>query len=108
MLAQCRAQPAGAPHAVLCQRVERSHPELFTCVADPAVPPTTNAAERALRPLVIARKISGGTRSPHGSQTRMMLQSVVATWDLRGLDPLAELLALLRAPRSPRVELPPV
>ena len=47
----------------LCQRVERYRTELFTFVADPAVPPTNNAAERALRPLVIARKISGGTRS---------------------------------------------
>jgi transposase len=108
VLARCRAQPAGAPHAALCQRVERYHPELFTFVADPAVPPTNNAAERALRPLVIARKISGGTRSQDGSQTRMILQSVIATWDLRGLDPLTELLALLRAPRSPLVELPPV
>ena len=108
VLALCRAEPAGAPHAALCQRVERYHPELFTFVADPAVPPTNNAAERALRPLVVARKISGGTRSKNGSRTRMMLQSVVATWELRGLDPLAEMLALLRAPRSPILVLPPV
>lgn len=108
ILALCRAEPAGVPHAALCQRVERYHPELFTFVADPAVPPTNNAAERALRPLVIARKISGGTRSADGTQTRMLLQSVIATWDLRGLDPVAELLALLRAPRTPLVELDPV
>jgi hypothetical protein len=107
-LALCRAEPAGVPHAALGQRVERYHPELFTFVADPAVPATNNAAERALRPLVIARKISGGTRSPAGSQARMVLQSVVATWELRGLDPVAEMLALLRAPRTPIVELPPV
>lgn len=108
VLALCRAEPAGVPHAALCQRVERYHAELFTFVADPAVPPTNNAAERALRPLVIARKISGGTRSADGSQTRMVLQSVIATWDLRGLDPVAELLALLRTPRTPLVGLPPV
>lgn len=108
VLALCRAEPAGAPHAALCQRVERYHPELFTFVADAAVPPTNNAAERALRPLVIGRKISGGTRSPQGSQTRMILQSVVATWELRGLDPLAAMLTLLRAPRTPLLELAPV
>lgn len=108
VLALCRAEPAGTPHAALCQRVERYHPELFTFVADPDVPPTNNAAERALRPLVIARKISGGTRSSRGSQTRMLLQSVVATWELRGLDPLAEMLTLLRAPRTPILELAPV
>jgi hypothetical protein len=107
-LTLCRAEPPGRPHAVLCQRIERYHAELFTFVADPAVPPTNNAAERALRPLVVARKISGGTRSTDGTQTRMILQSVIATWDLRGLDPLSELLALLRAPRTPSVKCPPV
>jgi transposase len=107
-LALGRAEPAGVPHAALCQRVERYHAELFTFVADPAVPPTNNAAERALRPLVVGRKISGGTRSTDGTQTRMLLQSVIATWDLRGLDPVAELLTLLRAPRTPLVELPSV
>jgi hypothetical protein len=96
-LARCRSEPAGTPHAALCQRVARYHPELFTFVAEPVVPPTNNLAERALRPLGVGRKISGGTRSPQGSRTRMILQSVVATWDLRGLDPLAEMLTLLRA-----------
>ena len=107
VVAHCRAQPAAAPQAVLCARIERYQAELFTFVADPAVPPTNNAAERALRPLVIARKISGGTRSDRGTATRMVLQSLVATWDLRGLDPVAEFLALLRAPR-PTLELAPV
>jgi hypothetical protein len=108
VLALCRAEPAGAPHAALCQRVERYHAELFTFVADPAVPPTNNAAERALRPLVVGRKISGGRRSSPGSRTRVVLQSVVATWELRGLDPVAEMLALLRAPQVPFLELAPV
>lgn len=96
----CRAQAADAPQAVLCARIERYQAELFTFVADPDVPATNNAAERALRPLVIARKISGGTRSPQGSTTRMVLQSLVATWDLRGCDPVEEFLTLLRAPRA--------
>lgn len=99
LVAHCRAQPADAPQTVLCARVERYRAELFVFVADPAVPPTNNAAERALRPLVVARKISGGTRSDRGTATRMVLQSLVATWEVRGLDPVAELLALLRAPR---------
>lgn len=104
----CRRQPAGAPQAILCQRIARYRVDLFTFVADPNVPPTNNAAERALRPLVIARKISGGTRSAQGSRTRMILQSLVATWELRGLDPVTEFLTLLRAPRSPTRELAPV
>jgi hypothetical protein len=68
--------------------------------ADPAVPPTENAAERAPRPLVIARTISGGTRATRGCTTRMVLQSLVATWDRRGIDPVTEFLTLLRAPRA--------
>jgi hypothetical protein len=108
LLTVCRTQAARSPQAALCQRVERAHPELFTFVADPVVPPTNNAAERALRPLVIARKISGGTRSAQGSQTRMVLQSLIATWDLRGHDPVAAMLALLRAPRDATPHLAPL
>ncbi|HXV92897.1 MAG TPA: IS66 family transposase [Pseudonocardia sp.] len=104
----CRRQPVGAPQATLCQRIERYRTDLFTFVADSAVEPTNNAAERALRPLVVARKVSGGTRSAAGSRTRMVLQSLVATWELRGLDPVAEFLALLRAPRSVTPDLAPV
>jgi transposase len=97
LVAHCQASPAAAPYAVLCARIVRYRADLFTFVADPAVPSTNNAAERALRPLVVARKVSGGTRSERGSATRMVLQSLVATWDLRGLDPVAEFLTLLRA-----------
>lgn len=96
LLTLCRSQPATSPQATLCQRVERSHPELFMFVADPAVPATNNEAERALRPLVIARKISGGTRSANGSRTRMTLQSLIATWDVQHQDPIAAMHALLR------------
>jgi len=108
LLTLCRAQPADGRQATLGKRVERYHPELFMFVADPAVPATNNAAERALRPLVVARKISGGSRSARGSRTRMMLQSLIATWELRGQDPVAAMLALLQAPRAPSGNFAPV
>jgi hypothetical protein len=104
----CRSQPADAPPATRCARIARYRADLFTFVADPAVPPTDNADERALRPLVVARKVSGGTRSTQGSHTRMVLQSLVATWELRGLDPIAECIALLRDPDPPTPEAAPV
>ena len=109
LVAHCRAQPAGmSPQAVLCARIDRYQADLFTFVADPAVPPTNNAAERALRPLVVARKISGGTRAAGGSTTRRWCCSALAaTWELRGLDPVAEFVALLRAPR-PTPDIAPV
>ena len=62
-----------APMRVLCQRVERFLPELFTFVAEPRASADNNAAERSLRPPVVSRKISGGTRSEPGSETKSIL-----------------------------------
>ncbi|HEX5501565.1 MAG TPA: IS66 family transposase [Thermomicrobiales bacterium] len=87
-----------APQATLCQRVDRFLDELFAFVRDPAVPADNNLAERRLRPLVVARKISGGTRSEDGSRVRMALASLVATWQAQGRDPFTACLALLRQP----------
>jgi len=75
------------PHATLAKRLRRYGQELFTFVRDPRVDPTNNAAERSLRPLVVARKVSGGTRSAGGSQTRMILYSVCATARMQGKTP---------------------
>jgi len=76
------------PQRVLAQRIERFLPELFTFVEHPQVPSENNAAERALRPAVIARKVSGGTRSKKGSETRTALMSLFGTWQLRGEEAL--------------------
>jgi hypothetical protein len=84
----------------LCKRVETFLPELFVFVAIPGVPAHNNLAERSVRPLVIARKISGGTRSPKGSQTRMGLASLFGTWLAQGLNPFHQCLALLTSQSS--------
>ena len=84
-----------SPLQTLCHRVERFLPELFVFVARPEVPADNNLAERSVRPLVIARKISGGSRSPTGSQTRMALFSCFGTWAAQGLNPFLQCLALL-------------
>ena len=86
------------PMHTLCERVERFLPELFVFVARPEVPSDNNLAERSVRPLVIARKISGGSRSPTGSQTRMALFSCFGTWAAQGLNPFLQCLALLSQP----------
>lgn len=67
------------PAHALAWRLWHFQHEVLTCVRRPDVPADNNAAERAIRPLVIMRKISGGTRSPAGSSTRMTLYSLVAT-----------------------------
>jgi hypothetical protein len=80
---------AGTPQRTLAQRIEKHLAELFIFVENPQVPSDNNAAERSVRPSVIARKVSGGTRSEKGSTTRMVLMSLFGTWRLRGLDTLS-------------------
>ena len=96
-----------AVQAKLCRRMERFIKELFVFVSDPTVPPDNNAAERSLRHLVISRKISGGTRSDQGTDTKpvlsqvegMTLASLFGTWRARGLNPLLECRRLLTSPQ---------
>jgi transposase len=90
---------AEAPQRVLCERITRHLSDLFVFVEDPAVPATNNAAERSLRHLVTARKISGGTRSPAGTTTKMTLATLFGTWRLQGRDPLAQCRLLLANPQ---------
>jgi transposase len=71
----------------LSQRIQRFLPELFVFVANPLVPADNNEAERSLRPLVTCRKISGGTRSSKGSDTKIILASLFGTWRVRGFNP---------------------
>jgi RNA polymerase subunit RPABC4/transcription elongation factor Spt4 len=59
---------------------------LFVFVKNPDVDGTNNRAERALRPPVVARKISGGSRSDRGAKIYEILMSVWRTLTLRGHD----------------------
>ncbi len=92
------AQAKGHPCQALAKRLLRHQDELFVFVRQPEVPADNNLAERSLRPLVVSRKISGGTRSEQGSQTRMILTSLFQTWQARGLNPLLECRRLLQSP----------
>ena len=89
------------PQRVLAQRCERFLPELFTFVEHPHVPSHNNAAERAVRPVVISRKVSGGTRSPAGSTTKMTLLSLFATWKAQGRDVLQTCQQMLAGTLTP-------
>jgi hypothetical protein len=89
------AQAKGHPCQVLAKRLLRHEDELFQFVRVPGLSADNNLAERRIRPLAVARKISGGTRSPEGSQTRTALASLFATWQARGLNPFTACLALL-------------
>ena len=88
-----------ATQAKLCRRIERHIKELFVFVAEPEVPPDNNAAERSLRHLVVSRKVSGGTRSEPGTNSKMTLASLFSTWRAQGLNPLDACRQLLTAPQ---------
>ena len=83
----------------LCRRIERFIKELFVFVAEPDVPSENNAAERSLRHLVTSRKISGGTRSDQGTDTKMALASLAGPWRARGLNPFTACRQLLTSPQ---------
>ena len=97
LLSLCRpfSNDEAAPQAKLCRRIERFIKELFIFVSIPGVPSENNAAERSLRHLVISRKISGGTRSEQGTDSKMTLASLFGTWNVKGLNPLSESRSLL-------------
>ena len=88
----------------MCKRLLRHADELFEFVRQPGLASDNNLAERSVRPLVIARKISGGTRSPRGSLTRMDLQTLFATWVAQGKAALAQCYAMLVNPASPLLQ----
>lgn len=51
----------------------------LTCLRVPGIPADNNAAERALRPLVLKRKNSFGSKTARGADTLATLWSVLAT-----------------------------
>jgi len=90
-----------APNRVLAERMEDFIGELFPFVGDPEIPSENNAAERAIRPAVVARKISGGSRSERGSKTCSTLRSLFETWSLQGansIDACTEMIVTSAAP----------
>ena len=82
LLASPTVTPAGAE---LRRQTKRWRGQFFTFLTDRAVPPTNNAAERALRPSVIFRKVTNGFRSIWGADVHALIRSVVGTGRLHGL-----------------------
>ena len=74
-------------------------PRLFPFVEQEGVEPTNNGAERELRPLVQARKVSFGNRSANGELATSRLFTVAETCRLQGLDVLAYLAAAINSHR---------
>jgi transposase len=66
-------------------KLENGLEHWFTCVLHPEIEPTNNKAERALRELVVQRKISS-LWNQKGIRIKEIVMSVLATWNLQGLN----------------------
>ena len=82
----------------LQSRIVSYHNEWLVFVDDPRVPPTNNLAERALRPLVVLRKITFGHRELGGGERMAALMSVAETARRHGHLPSSIFLALMTHP----------
>lgn len=77
------------PEAQKLQEAYRKHRDkLFVFLEHPEVPYTNNIAERALRPAVVHRKVTGGFRSEEGARVYTVILTVTETARLRGLSVL--------------------
>ena len=79
----------------LFRAMRRDRDDLFRFITRRDVPYTNNACERALRPSVIFRKVTGGFRAEWGAKVYAAAASVIATGRLHGLTALAALRAAL-------------
>jgi len=79
-------------------------PWLFLFLYFPGLDATNNVAERAIRGMVIARKVWGGNRTWEGARTQQIPVSVLRTCWQQGKDAFARLTSFITcaASRNPR------
>jgi transposase len=96
------ARPVNTPEArALVKRYRKHRAHLLVFLHDPQVPHHNNDAERALRPSVIHRKVTGGFRSAWGAKAYAALSSVIDTAKLRGRPVFETIVALMGQPVLP-------
>ena len=91
----------------LGRHLEHERPWMFTFLYCPGLDATNNAAERAIRGMVIARKVWGGSRTSEGARTQQILVSVLRTCWQQGKDTFGRILTLLRAPQTVILDIVP-
>jgi transposase len=84
------------PVATLLGKIEGGLDHWLTFVGEPAVSPTNNAAENALREPVVLRKLIGTLRNDRGMFVHETLLSLLATWSQQGRNPYDELKRVAR------------
>jgi transposase len=98
------ATPTTEAGRKLAQAIRKCRGDLFVFVTRRDVPATNNDCERALRPSVIFRKVTGGFRSEWGAHTYAAAASVIATGRRRGFSTLQ---ALQKALAGQPILIPP-
>src|SRR5262249_9682745 len=91
----------------LARHLDHERLWLFTFLHCPGLDATNNAAERAIRGMVIARKVWGGNRTWEGACTHQILASVLRTCWQQGKDAFTRCVRLLRAPRAVILDIVP-
>jgi transposase len=85
----------------LQRRYQKYRTHLFVFLYRTDVEPTNNVSERALRPSVIHRKVTGGFRSDWGAKTYAALASVIDTAELSGIRAFDAIQSLFGPPALP-------
>ena len=70
----------------LARRILKYLEDLLLWLRNPEVAPDNNHAERGLRPAVVTRKTSFGSRSRQGAHAFARILSLILTWESQGLD----------------------
>ncbi len=91
----------------LARHLEHELLWLFTFLHCPGLDATNNAAERAIRGMVIARKVWGGNRTWEGAHTQEVLASVLRTCWQQSKDAFTRCVRLLRASRAMILDIVP-
>jgi transposase len=81
----------------LSKRLKKYEKKLTTFLHHKAVDGTNNAGEREIRPAVVMRKITGGSRSDAGAKAWAILASIMRTAENQGRDVLAAIKELIKA-----------
>ncbi len=85
-----------SPVATLLGKIAGGLDHWLTFVGEPAVSPTNNAAENALREPVILRKLIGTLRNERGMFVHETVLSLLATWSQQGQNPYEQLQRVVR------------
>jgi hypothetical protein len=98
LIREITSKPASHPGIQHIQDVFREKSKrMYRWSLDSRIPADNNRAERELRPLVIARKISFGSQSDEGALTRETLMTIMLTLNKRTKDPARTLKIALDA-----------